>query len=78
MEEDLISAEEFFEELGKQEQTPLVRVTDHKVRSKGLEAFEDVKVKMVMRIEGCGREEAARIIAARAEELRRLRNASAT
>lgn len=78
MEEELISAEEFFGGLDKQERTPLVRVSDHKVSSRGRVAFEDAKVKMVMRIEGCGREEAVRIIAARAEELRRLRNASAT
>ena len=78
MEEELISAEEFFGGLGKQERTPLVRVSDHKVSSKGQMAFEDAKVKMVMRIEGCGREEAVRIIQERSAELRRLRNASAT
>ena len=70
MEEGWISAEEFFGDFDKQEQVPLVRVSDHKVRSKGLVAFEDVKVKMVMRIEGCGREEAARIIEERSAELR--------
>ena len=70
MEEELISAEEFFGELGKQERTPLVRVSDHKVSSKGQMAFEDAKVKMVMRIEGCGREEAVRLIEERSAELR--------
>ena len=70
MEEELISAEEFFGGLDKQERTPLVRVSDHKVSSKGQMAFEDAKVKMVMRIEGCGREEAARIIEERSAELR--------
>ena len=42
MEEGWISAEEFFGDFDKQEQVPLVRVSDHKVRSKGLVAFEDV------------------------------------
>ena len=70
MEEELISAEEFFGGLDKQERTPLVRVSDHKVSSKGQMAFEDAKVKMVMRIEGCGREEAMRIIEERSAELR--------
>ena len=70
MEEELISAEEFFGELGKQEQAPLVRVSDHKVSSRGQVAFEDAKVKMVMRIEGCGREEAVRLIEERSAELR--------
>ena len=70
MEEELISAEEFFGELGKQERAPLVRVSDHKVSSRGQVAFEDAKVKMVMRIEGCGREEAMRLIQERTAELR--------
>ena len=70
MEEELISAEDFFGEIDKQERTPLVRVSDHKVSSKGQMAFEDAKVKMVMRIEGCGREEAVRIIQERSAELR--------
>ena len=70
MEEELISAEEFFGELDKQERGPLVRVCDHKVSSRGQVAFEDAKVKMVMRIEGCGREEAVRIIQERSAELR--------
>lgn len=74
MEEGWISAEEFFGDFDKQEQVPLVRVSDHKVRSKGLVAFEDVKVKMVMRIEGCGREEAVRIIKERSAELRAKEN----
>ena len=75
MEEELISAEEFFGELGKQERAPLVRVSDHKVSSKGQMAFEDAKVKMVMRIEGCGREEAMRLIQERTAELRAKENA---
>ena len=70
MEEELISAEEFFGELGKQERAPLVRVSDHKVSNRGQVAFEDAKVKMVMRIEGCGREEAVRLIEERSAELR--------
>ena len=70
MEEGWISAEEFFGDFDKQEQVPLVRVSDHKVSSKGQMAFEDAKVKMVMRIEGCGREEAVRIIQERSAELR--------
>ena len=70
MEEELISAEEFFGELDKQERVPLVRVSDYKVSSRGQVAFEDAKVKMVMRIEGCGREEAVRIIQERSAELR--------
>ena len=70
MEEELISAEEFFGELDKQERGPLVRVSDHKVSSRGQVAFEDAKVKMVMRIEGCGREEAVRLIEERSAELR--------
>ena len=41
MEEELISAEEFFGELDKQERGPLVRVSDHKVSSWGQVAFED-------------------------------------
>ena len=75
MEEELISAEEFFGELGKQERAPLVRVSDHKVSSRGQVAFEDAKVKMVMRIEGCGREEAMRLIQERTAELRAKENA---
>ena len=70
MEEELISAEEFFGELDKQERGPLVRVSDHKVSSRGQVALEDAKVKMVMRIEGCGREEAVRLIEERSAELR--------
>ena len=70
MEEELVSAEEFFGELGKQELAPLVRVSDHKVSSRGRVAFEEAKVKMVMRIEGCGREEAVRLIEERSAELR--------
>ena len=70
MEEELISAEEFFGDVDKQEQVPLVRVSDHKVSSRGQVAFEDAKVKMVMRIEGCGREEAVRLIEERSAELR--------
>ena len=70
MEEELISAEDFFGEIDKQERTPLVRVSDHKVSSRGQVAFEDAKVKMVMRIEGCGREEAVRLIEERSAELR--------
>ena len=75
MEEEMINAEDFFMDFDKQEQVPLVRVSDYKVRSKGLVAFEDVKVKMVMRIEGCGREEAARIIEGRSAVLRAKENA---
>ena len=74
MEEELISAEEFFGGLDKQERTSLVRVSDHKVSSKEQKAFEDSKVKMVMRIEGCGREEAVRIIKERSAELRAKEN----
>ena len=70
MEEGWISAEEFFGDFDKQEQVPLVRVSDHKVSSWGQVAFEEAKVKMVMRIEGCGREEAVRIIQERSAELR--------
>ena len=70
MEEEMINAEDFFMDFDKQEQVPLVRVSDHKVSSRGAMAFEDAKVKMVMRIEGCGREEAVRIIAERSAELR--------
>lgn len=70
MEEEMVSAEEFFGELDKQEQAPLVRVSDHNVSSRGQVAFEDAKVKMVMRIEGCGREEAVRLIEERSAELR--------
>ena len=75
MEEELISAEEFFGGLDKQERTPLVRVSDHKVSSRGQVAFADAKVKMVMRIEGCGREEAVRLIEERSAELRAKENA---
>ena len=70
MEEELISAEEFFGGTDKHEQAPLVRVSDHKVSSRGRVAFEEAKVKMVMRIEGCGREEAVRLIEERSAELR--------
>ena len=70
MEEELISAEDFFGEIDKQERAPLVRVSDHKVSSRGQVAFEEAKVKMVMRIEGCGREEAVRLIEERSAELR--------
>ena len=74
MEEGWISAEEFFGDFDKQEQVPLVRVSDHKVSSKEQKAFEDSKVKMVMRIEGCGREEAVRLIEERSAELRAKEN----
>ena len=75
MEEELISAEEFFGGLDKQERTPLVRVSDHKVSSRRQVAFEDAKVKMVMRIEGCSRKEAVRLIEERSAELRAKENA---
>ena len=75
MEEELISAEDFFGEIDKQERAPLVRVSDHKVSSRGQVAFEEAKVKMVMRIEGCGREEAVRLIEERSAELRAKENA---
>ena len=75
MEEEFVSAEEFFGGLDKQERTPLVRVSDHKVSGKRRVAFEEAKVKMVMRIEGCGREEAVRIIEERSAELRAKENA---
>ena len=74
MEEEFVSAEEFFGGLDKQERTPLVWVSDHKVSSKEQKAFEDSKVKMVMRIEGCGRDEAVRIIKERSAELRAKEN----
>lgn len=74
MEEGWISAEEFFGDFDKQEQVPLVRVSDHKVSSRGRVAFEEAKVKMVMRIEGCGREEAVRLIEERSAELRAKEN----
>ena len=70
MEEELISAEEFFGDLDKQERTPLVRVSGHKVSRRRQVAFEDAKVKMVMRIEGCSREAAVRLIEERSAELR--------
>ena len=69
MKEEWISAEEFFGDSDKEERAPLVRVSDRKVRNKRRAAFEDAKVKMVMRIEGCGREEALRIVAERSDEL---------
>ena len=69
MEEEWISAEEFFGGSDKEERAPLVRVSNRKVRNKGQAAFEDAKVKMVMRIEGCGREEALRIIKDRSAKL---------
>ena len=75
MEEELISAEEFFGDLDKQERTPFVRVSDHKVSSRRQVAFEDAKVKMVMRIEGCSRKEAVRLIEERSAELRAKENA---
>ena len=59
-----------------QEQTPLVRASDHKVGSNGQVVFEDDKVKMVMRIEGCGREEAVRIFEERSTEFRAKENAA--
>ena len=68
MKEEIVSAAEFFGELGKQERTPLVGVSDHKLSSKEQKAFEDSKVKMVMRIEGCVREEAVQIIKERSAE----------
>lgn len=69
MVEEWISAEEFFGDSGKAERAPLVRVSNRKVRNKGQAAFEDAKVKMVMKIEGCGREEAMLIIAKRSDKL---------
>ena len=75
MEGELIGAEEFFGGLDRQEQAPLVRVSDHKVGSSRQGAFEGAKVRMVMRIEGCGREEAVRLIEERSAELRAKENA---
>ena len=69
MVEEWISAEEFFGDSGKAERAPLVRVSNRKVRNKGQAAFEDAKVKMVMKIEGCGRGEAMLIIAKRSDKL---------
>ena len=71
----MITADEFFGNFDKQEQMPLVNVTDHKESGRGRAAFENVKVKMVMKIEGCGRKEALRIIAERSAELRAKENA---
>ena len=63
----MTDAEEFFAEgIGGQKCFPSVRGTGHKAHRKGQSAFEDAKIKMVMRIEGCGREEATRLIAERA------------
>ena len=75
MKEELINAEDFFMDFDKQEQVPLVRISDKKVGGKGQVTFDDTKVKMVMRIEGCGREEAMRIIEERSTELRAKENA---
>ena len=69
MEEEWIDVEKFFGGVDKQEQVPLVRVSDHKVSGKRQVAFEEAKVKMVMRIEGCGREKAVRLIEERSAEL---------
>ena len=72
---EFMSAEEFFGDMDKQARSPLVRVSDHKANPKGQGAFEDLKVRMVMKLERCSKEEAVRIIAARAEELRAKENA---
>ena len=69
MEEEWIGVEKFFGGVDKQEQVPLVRVSDHKLSGKGRVDFDDVKVKLVMRIEGCGREEAVRLIEERSAKL---------
>lgn len=69
MKGEFISAEEFFGGSDKPQRTPLVRVFDKKVNSKGRATFDDIKIKMVMRIEGCGREEAMLIIAKRSDKL---------
>ena len=68
MVEEWISADDFFRELDKEERVPLVRVSDRKVRNKRRAALKEAKVKMVMRIEGCGREKALRIVAERSED----------
>ena len=75
MKGEFISAEEFFGGSDKQQRTPLVRVFDKKVNSKGRATFDDIKIKMVMRIEGCGRGDAVRIIKERSAELRAKENA---
>ena len=74
MEEDLLSADDFFGDVDKRAWSPLVRVSDRRVNQKGRDAFEDLKVRMVMKLEGCSKEEAGRIIAARREELRAKEN----
>ncbi len=48
MEEELISAEEFFGGLDKQERTPLVRISDKKVGGKGQVTFDDTKVNSLL------------------------------
>jgi len=70
MDEEMLSAEEFFGDVGHRDRSPRVRVSDHKTSPKGQESFQDIKIRMVMKIENCSREEAIRIIAVRAEELR--------
>ena len=75
MEEEWIGVEKFFGGVDKQEQVPLVRVSDHKLSGKGRVDFDDVKVKLVMRIEGCGREKAVQLIEERSAELRAKENA---
>ena len=75
MEEEWIGVEKFFGGVDKQGQVPLVRVSDHKLSGKGRVDFDDAKVKLVMRIESCGREEAVQLIEERSAELRAKENA---
>ena len=68
MEDELFGGDCFFG--GQPDRMPLVQGSEHKSSGKARATFEDAKVRMVMRIERCGREEAERIIAARAAEWR--------
>lgn len=74
MEGEFMSAEEFFGDLDKQGRSPLVSVSDHKAKAKGRGSFEDIKIRMVMKLERCSKEDAKRIVAARVEELRAKEN----
>ena len=43
------------------------RMPRRKASCKGKELFEEIKIRMVMKIENCGRDEAVRLIAVRTE-----------
>ena len=75
MEDEIFSADDFFGDIERRERTSFRHVTGRKSARKGEDVFEDIKVRMVMKLENCSRETAVRLIEERSAELRAKENA---